>query len=39
MTWTCEFWNPQPGKATTCDLTGDNICPYPTGGCYEDDEE
>ena len=35
----CEFWNPQEGKARSCDLGTDDECPYPTGGCYEDDDD
>jgi len=39
MSWTCEFWNPKNGKARSCDLTGNEECPYPSGGCYESDDE
>lgn len=39
MTFRCEWWNPQDGKARSCDLPPGEECPYHyVGGCYEDDE-
>lgn len=35
--YTCEFWD--KNGPPFCTLTGDDECPYPTGGCYESDDE
>lgn len=39
--WQCEFWDPKDyGNVNTrsCTLGPEDECPYPSGGCYEDND-